>query len=226
MKTKILYIEDEPYLGKIVKETLEIQGYQVVWETDGSRVIQHLGNFEPDVCVLDIMLPKINGYEVCKTLKKKKPELPIIMLTAKSQESEIVTGLELGADDYITKPFGVMELLARINAVFRRTKTAGRKDETIFFGDFEINIKRQMASRAGRPIMLTAREFEIMDYFISRQGEIVTRGDLLSNIWGYESIPDTRTVDAHIGKLRKKIEDNPEDPRLIITLHGLGYKLT
>jgi two-component system alkaline phosphatase synthesis response regulator PhoP len=221
---KILIIEDEKDMVTGLKFNLEARDYEVIAAYDGEVGIRKAVEHMPDLVILDIMLPKLNGYEVCKRLKKEKPDLPIIMLTAKSQESEIVTGLELGADDYITKPFSVMELLARINAVFRRVKTDIELNEDLEFGNFKINIDKQTAFRGGEKIDLSAREYEILKYFIHRQGEIVSRNDLLSNIWGYDSIPDTRTVDAHISKLRKKIEDNPEDPRLIITVHGLGYK--
>jgi DNA-binding response OmpR family regulator len=146
------------------------------------------------------------------------------MLTAKSQEAEIVTGLELGADDYITKPFSVLELLARIKAVLRRGKLDPSDSGVHQFGDLEIDFNKYIAQKNGKTIKLTPREFEILRYFISRKGEIISRDDLLSQIWGYETFPYTRTIDAHIAKLRQKIEDKPEEPKLIITIHGIGYK--
>jgi DNA-binding response OmpR family regulator len=170
------------------------------------------------------MLPKLNGYEVCKLLKKEIPDLPIIMLTAKSQEAEIVTGLELGADDYITKPFSVLELLARISALFRRIKSDSGMPEVHRFGDLEINFKKYYARKKGKILKLSPREYELLRCFIERQGEIISREELLKEIWGYEHSPDTRTVDAHIAKLRQKIEDKPEEPKLIVTVHGIGYK--
>jgi len=146
------------------------------------------------------------------------------MLTAKSQEAEIVTGLELGADDYITKPFSVMELLARIKTVLRRVQSGSEIPEIHQFGDLEINLKKYYAHKKGKSLKLSPREYEILRYFIKRQGEIISRDDLLNQIWGYDSFPNTRTVDAHIAKLRGKIEDEPDKPKLIITVHGLGYK--
>jgi DNA-binding response OmpR family regulator len=146
------------------------------------------------------------------------------MLTAKSQEAEIVTGLELGADDYITKPFGVLELLARINALFRRVASGSGLQEVHRFGDLEINFKKYYARKQGRPLKLSPREYELLKCFIERQGEVISREELLKQIWGYESYPDTRTVDTHIAKLRRKIEEKPAEPKLIVTVHGMGYK--
>ena len=208
-----------------LKFNLEARDYMVSAAYDGEEGIRKAVELKPDMVLLDIMLPKLNGYEVCKKLKKQFPKLPIIMLTAKSQESEVVIGLELGADDYITKPFGVMELLARINAVFRRVSNDIKLDDDFEFGNFRVNVLKQTASKNGMKLDLSSREYEILKYFIIRRGEVISRSDLLGSIWGYETIPDTRTVDAHIAKLRKKIEDNPDSPSIIHTLHGAGYKL-
>jgi len=225
MNKKILIIEDEPDMVEGLKFNLEARNYNVITSYDGETGYKKALDEKPDLVILDLMLPKLNGYEVCKILKKELPDLPIIMLTAKSQEAEIVTGLELGADDYITKPFSVLELLARINALFRRMATGARPQEEIKFGDLEINIKKYTAKKKGKSIKLSPREYEILRFFTERQGEIVTREELLKQIWGYDSYPDTRTIDAHIAKLRHKIEENPEEPKLIVTVHGMGYKL-
>ena len=222
---KILIIEDERDMVTGLKFNLEARDYMVSAAYDGEEGIRKAVELKPDMVLLDIMLPKLNGYEVCKKLKKQFPKLPIIMLTAKSQESEVVIGLELGADDYITKPFGVMELLARINAVFRRVSNDIKLDDDFEFGNFRVNVLKQTASKNGMKLDLSSREYEILKYFIIRRGEVISRSDLLGSIWGYETIPDTRTVDAHIAKLRKKIEDNPDSPSIIHTLHGAGYKL-
>lgn len=222
---KILIIEDEQDMVTGLKFNLEARDYLVIDASDGEKGIIKAIEQKPDLVILDIMLPGINGYDVCKKLKKINPELPIIMLTAKSQEAEIVTGLELGADDYITKPFGVMELLARIKAVLRRTDKVENSREVYEIGDLQINFKTQLSLKNGRKLNLSTREYEILELFISNRGEVVSRKELLNQIWGYDSIPDTRTVDAHIAKLRKKIEDNPEEPKIIVTLHGIGYKL-
>ena len=222
---KILIIEDEKDMVTGLKFNLEARDFSVIDAYDGESGYQKALDEKPDLLILDLMLPKLNGYEVCKILKKEMPGLPIIMLTAKSQEAEIVTGLELGADDYITKPFSVLELIARINALFRRLNQDPGDQEVHRLGDLEINFKKYEASKKGRSLKLSPREFELLRCFVERQGEIITREELLNQIWGYDSYPDTRTVDAHIVKLRRKIEDSPDTPKLIITVHGIGYKL-
>jgi len=224
MNKTILIIEDEHDMVEGLKFNLEARNYNVITSYDGETGCKKALAEKPNLVILDIMLPKLNGYEVCKTLKKEIPDLPIIMLTAKSQEAEIVTGLELGADDYITKPFSVLELLARINALFRRVASGSGLQEIHRFGDLEINFKKYNAQKKGKALKLSPREYELLRCFIERQGEIITREELLKKIWGYYTYPDTRTVDAHIAKLRHKIEDNPEEPKLIVTVHGLGYK--
>ncbi len=221
---KILIIEDEINMAKGLKFNLEARDYEVVVAYDGEKGLEKAVDEKPDLILLDIMLPKLNGYEVCKQVKKVLPELPIIMLTAKSQEVEIITGLELGADDYITKPFSVLELMARIKALLRRVKTNSGEEEIHLFGDFRIDFKKHEATKNGKHLELSHREFEILRYLIQKEGDIVTRDELLTRIWGYESSPYTRTVDAHIAKLRSKIEDKPDEPKLIVTIHGVGYK--
>ena len=225
MNEKILIIEDEHDMVEGLKFNLEARNYIVNTSYDGETGCRKALAEKPDLVLLDLTLPKLNGYEVCKVLKKEIPGLPVIMLTAKSQEAEIVTGLELGADDYITKPFSVLELMARINALFRRMASGIGPQEEYRFGDLEVNIKKYTAKKKGRSIKLSPREYEILRFFTERQGEIVTREELLKQIWGYDSYPDTRTVDAHIAKLRHKIEENPVEPKLIVTVHGMGYKL-
>ena len=221
---KILIVEDEKNMVTGLKFNLEARDYTVIAAYDGEAGYQMALEEKPDLVILDLMLPKLNGYEVCKILKKEMPNLLIIMLTAKSQEAEIVTGLELGADDYMTKPFGVLELMARISALFRRVKPDPGSGDMHQFGDLEINFKKYVARKNGRSLKLSPREYELLRCFIERQGEIISRDELLNKIWGYESYPDTRTVDAHIVKLRRKIEEKPDDPKLIVTVHGIGYK--
>lgn len=222
---RILIIEDEKDLVTGLKFNLEARDYEVSAAYDGETGYGKAINEHPDLVILDLMLPKLNGFEVCKRLKKEVPGIPIIMLTAKSQESEIVTGLELGADDYITKPFSVLELVARIKTVLRRVQPQSKEPEIYKFGDLEINFKKYVARKKGKSLKLSPREFEMLQYFIKKRGEIISRDDLLNQIWGYDSFPNTRTVDAHIAKLRQRIEDKPKDPKFIITVHGLGYKL-
>lgn len=222
---KILIIEDEKDMVTGLKFNLEARGYDVVVAYDGESGLQKAVAEHPDLVILDVMLPKRDGYDMCRSLKEKSPALPIIMLTAKSQEAEIVTGLELGADDYVTKPFSVLELLARIKSVLRRTKAGTTIPEVYSIEDLEINFKKYSANKKGRAVYFSPREYEILRYFIEKRGEIVSREDLLNHVWGYDTYPNTRTVDAHIVKLRQKIEDAPDQPRHLITIHGIGYKL-
>lgn len=222
--SKILIIEDEKDMVTGLQFNLEARDYSVIAAYDGESGCKMALEENPDLVILDLMLPKLNGYQVCKILKEKIPEIPIIMLTAKSQKAEIVTGLELGADDYITKPFSIVELLARIKAVLRRMNSKEKYQGSYKFGELEINFNNYTTSKNSKPIKLSPREYEILKCFIERKGEIVSREDLLNKVWGYNSYPNTRTVDAHIVKLRRKIEEDPEDPKLIVTVHSLGYK--
>ncbi len=221
---KILIIEDEKNMVTGLRFNLEAAGYAVLAAYDGEEGTTLALKERPDLVILDLMLPKRNGYDVCRSLKQEIPQLPIVMLTARSQEADIVLGLELGADDYITKPFSVLELMARIKSVLRRTKSGTHIPEKYRFGTLEVDFKKYDARRKGKPIDLSPREYEILKYFIEKQGEVVSREDLLNAVWGYESFPNTRTVDTHIAKLRQKIEDKPDDPKHIITIHGIGYK--
>ena len=221
---KILIIEDEENMVEGLRFNLEARDYLVIAALDGEAGLIKAEEEQPDLVILDLMLPRLNGYEVCKRLKETHPELPIVMLTAKSQEADIVTGLDLGADDYITKPFSVLELLARINALLRRSRADPTTTEIVRIGDLEINFKKYRALKQGKALELSPREFEILQYLLERKGEVVSREDLLNQVWGYESFPYTRTIDAHIAALRKKIEETPDKPVLIITIHGKGYK--
>lgn len=221
---KILIIEDEKNMVEGLKFNLEAMDYRVMAAYDGETGLTRAEEEPPDLVILDLMLPGINGYEVCKRLKESQPETPIVMLTAKSQEADVVTGLDLGADDYITKPFSVLELLARVNALLRRSRPNHPLPEVMQIGDLEINFKKYQAQKRGKALELSPREFEILRYLLERKGEVVSRDDLLNQVWGYESFPFTRTIDAHIATLRKKIEDKPDKPALIITIHGKGYK--
>ena len=221
---KILIIEDEENMVEGLRFNLEARDYVVIAALDGETGLKKAAEEQPDLIILDLMLPGMNGYEVCKKLKESNPDIPIVMLTAKSQEADIITGLDLGADDYITKPFSVLELLARINALLRRSNSNSSIPEVFQVGDLEINFKKYEAHKQGKALKLSPREFEILRHLIENQGEVVSRDDLLNRVWGYESFPYTRTIDAHIATLRKKIEDRPEKPALIITIHGIGYK--
>lgn len=221
---RILIVEDEKEMVAGLKFNFEARGYQVLTAFDGDEGYRTAAKERPDLVILDIALPKRDGYAVCRALKQERPELPIIMLTARGQEADIVLGLELGADDYLTKPFSVLELMARIKAVLRRTKSGARLPESCRFGNVELNFKKYTAAKKGKTVALSPREFEILKYFFERQGEVVSRDDLLNGVWGYDSFPTTRTVDTHIAKLRQKIEDKADDPKHIVTIHGIGYK--
>jgi two-component system alkaline phosphatase synthesis response regulator PhoP len=225
MKKKILIIEDEEDLVKGLKLNLEDEGYQVIWASDGEMGLEHVFTEKPALIILDLMLPKKDGLEVCRELREKKIGTPIIMLTAKGEEIDKVVGLEIGADDYITKPFSIRELLARIKAHLRREQRGNRSIPDIAsFEDVEIDFNHFKIRRKGREWDLTSLEAEILRYFLSRPGEVVRRDDLLDKIWGYEKFPTTRTIDNHILKLRKKIEDDPAHPRHILSVYGEGYR--
>jgi DNA-binding response OmpR family regulator len=225
MKEKILIIEDEEDLVKGLKLNLAGEGYIVTWAYDGLEGIRKALEELPDLIILDIMLPKIDGLEVCRELRKEKINIPIIMLTAKGGEVDKVVGLEIGADDYLTKPFSIRELLARVKAHLRREKNGTKNNcDKYSFGDVEIDFSHFKIIRKGKEIDLTSLEMEILKYFVAHRGEVVTRETLLDKIWGYEKFPTTRTIDNHIMKLRKKIEEDPAHPRFFFSTYGEGYR--
>jgi DNA-binding response OmpR family regulator len=207
-----------------LKDSCEYEGYQVSVARDGKEGLEKATIEKPDIILLDVMLPLLSGIDVCRTLRTRGIETPIVMLTARSQEIDKVVGLEVGADDYVTKPFSIKELLARIRAHLRRAAKQVVELESFTFGDVELNFKKFAARKGGEALNLSAREFEILRYLIRRRGEIVTRDQLLNEVWGYDSTPVTRTVDNHIAKLRQKIEPHPSEPRHIITVHRIGYR--
>jgi two-component system alkaline phosphatase synthesis response regulator PhoP len=206
----ILIVEDEPDMANGLRDNLEFEGYGVRIARDGEEALASAEEFPPDLILLDLMLPRRNGLDVCRELRRRGLNVPIIMLTAKSQETDKVVGLELGADDYVTKPFSVRELMARIHVQLRRTASESGSVESFSFGEVEIDFKRHNAARAGRLLHLTAREFDLLRYFVRRRGEIVSRNELLDKVWGMRAYPLSRTVDNHIAKLRQKIERLPE----------------
>jgi two-component system alkaline phosphatase synthesis response regulator PhoP len=222
--SKILIVEDEPDMVLGLKDNFEFEGYEVLTAADGLGGLERARTQKPDLIILDIMLPKLSGLEVCKSLRGEGFEGPIIMLTARGQEIDKVVGLELGADDYVTKPFSIRELLARVRAILRRTDGARKRLARYRFSDVELDFEAYRAKRGGQPLDLSPREFELLRYLIERKGETVTRDRLLEDVWGYESYPSTRTVDTHIAKLRAKIGDSGSEPRWILTIHGVGYK--
>jgi two-component system alkaline phosphatase synthesis response regulator PhoP len=229
MNTRVLIVEDDEAMSIALRDGFQYEGYSVTVAKDGESGLQLATEESPDLILLDVMLPKMTGLDICKQLRGGGSAVPIIMLTARGQEIDKVLGLKLGADDYITKPFGFMELLARAEAVLRRSHLTPANPsavEAYRFGDVSVDFRRHEAHKADQPIDLSPREFQLLAFFIQHRGEVITREKLLDTVWDYNSIPFTRTVDMHIAKLRKKIEDNPSDPRYIITVHRLGYKFT
>jgi DNA-binding response OmpR family regulator len=226
--SKILVVEDDEAMAVALQDGFAYEGHEVTRAADGEEGLRLAREEAPEIVILDVMLPKMTGLEVCKVLRGEGSQLPIIMLTARGQEIDKVLGLKLGADDYITKPFSFMELMARVEAVLRRSqpqKSCPDDASVQRIGDITIDLSRHEACKNGDPLDLTPREFRLLDFFIKHQGEVVTREDLLDAVWGYDTIPFTRTVDTHIAKLRKKIEDDPSNPEHLITVHRLGYKL-
>jgi len=223
-KTRILIVEDEPAMVQGLRDNFEYEGYEVISACDGVAGLERALEDNPDLVVLDVMMPRLSGLDVCKQLKIKRPLLPIIMLTARGQEIDKVVGLELGADDYVTKPFSIRELMARVKAVLRRASPQQAAAEIYRFSDVEINIRSNEVLRAGKPVELSAKEFSLLAYFCAHPTETLSRDRLLDAVWGYENYPNTRTVDTHIVHLRQKLEPNPEEPKFILTVHGSGYK--
>jgi two-component system alkaline phosphatase synthesis response regulator PhoP len=223
-KTRILIIEDEPAMVAGLRDNFEYEGYDVISADDGVSGLERVLAEDPDLIVLDVMMPRMSGLEVCKQVKVRRPSIPIIMLTARGQEIDKVLGLELGADDYVTKPFSIRELMARIRAVLRRVPLQAPLPDVYRFGDVEVNVRGNQVRRAGSAVELSAKEFALLAYFISHPGETLSRDRLLDAVWGYQNYPNTRTVDTHIVHLRHKVEPDPEQPRFIVTVHGTGYK--
>jgi DNA-binding response OmpR family regulator len=221
---RILLIEDDPDMARGLQFNLEARGYDVMVAGDGESGLDAALTQNPDAVILDVTLPKRDGYDVCRTLRKARPTLPILMLTAKSQEDQVVLGLKLGADDYVKKPFGVAELMARIETLLRRTASATLGPERATFGRITVDFLKHEARRGEETVDLTPKEFDMLRYFLAHRGSAVSRDALLNAVWGYTSAPNTRTVDAHIVKLRSKIEENAHAPKHLLTVHGLGYK--
>jgi DNA-binding response OmpR family regulator len=222
---KILIVDDEVDMARGLQFNLEARGFSVVVARDGDEGYRVALAEHPDLVLLDVMLPRRTGYDVCRALRETKPALPILMLTARGQEDEVVLGLKLGADDYVKKPFSVAELMARIETLLRRATAAAARPDRAAIGGTVVDFVRNVATRGDRPIDLTPKEFEMLRYFVAHRGAVVSREALLNAVWGYESMPNTRTVDAHIVKLRQKIEADPHAPQYLLTMHGIGYKL-
>jgi len=223
---KVLIVEDDQAMAVALRDGFTYEGYAVQVARDGATGLRMATEKGHDLVILDVMLPRMSGLDVCRQLRSAGNGTPIIMLTARGQEIDKVLGLKTGADDYVTKPFSFLELMARVEAVLRRASKAAEAVESVQFGDVEVNFKSFEASKDGRALDLSPREFKMLKHFVEHRGEVVTRDQLLDHVWGYEGLPLTRTVDMHIAKLRQKIEDTPSDPRHIITVHRVGYKFT
>jgi two-component system alkaline phosphatase synthesis response regulator PhoP len=223
---RVLIVEDDTSMAAALKDGFEYEGHSVMLAQDGVEGLRLATESAPDLIVLDVMLPRMSGLDVCKQIRSRGNRVPIIMLTARGQEIDKVLGLRTGADDYVTKPFGFMELMARVEALLRRSQGVTQQADAYRFGDVEVDFARCEARKAGGPLELSARELRLLQYFVEHRGEVLDRDRLLSAVWGYESDSYSRTVDVHVAKLRRKIEDRTDDPRHIVTVHGVGYKFT
>jgi DNA-binding response OmpR family regulator len=222
--TRILIIEDDPSILLGLERNLKFEGYEVMSAEDGERGLQLAVDKSPDLIVLDIMLPRLNGYELCRHLRRIKISVPIIMLTARGQEIDKVMGLELGADDYVTKPFSIAELLARIKAVLRRAKRPEEEMISFTFDNVEIDFERHTVMKDGELLNLSAREFDLLKFLISSNGKALSRSKILNEVWGYDYYGTQRTVDNLISNLRQKLETDPDNPEYILTVWGVGYR--
>ncbi|MBS3818031.1 response regulator transcription factor [bacterium] len=224
---QILIIEDDVAILRGLKDNLEYESFKVLTATDGEQGYCLIQEKKPDLIILDLMLPKMNGYELCRKVRKEGISIPILMLTARGEETDRIMGLDLGADDYLTKPFSMLELLARIRAIMRRIQKAKSGDfpKSLQFGSVFIDFKCFKARKGEKVLELSRKEFGVLRFLAAREGEAVTRNELLDEVWGYDQYPTTRTVDNHIASLRNKLEDDPSNPKHLITIHGVGYKI-
>ncbi len=221
----VLLAEDDPVTREAVAELLAAEGHQVVAAKDGAETLAFWKKHRPGLVLLDIMMPGVSGFDVCRAIRRENRQVPIIFLSAKSEEVDVVLGLELGADDFLRKPFGKHELLARVRAALRRRTETADPEADIVLGPWRVHPKRLIAARQGREVELTVREVRIIALLTSRRGEVVTRDELLNECWGLEYYPESRTLDQHILNLRKKIEDDPAHPALLETVRGAGYRV-
>lgn len=221
---KILIIEDDPAILKGLEVSFRSENYEVISTMDGEKGFKIAKKEKVDLIILDIMLPNKNGIDICHDLRGDKFETPILMLTSKQEEMDKVLGLEIGADDYVTKPFSIRELQARVKALLRRSLTTVKDIQEYSFGKIHIEFKKHEASKNKKKLILSAMEFKILKFFVQHEGEVVTREMLLENVWGFENLPTTRTVDNFILSLRKQIEENSSKPKHLITVHKAGYK--
>ena len=222
--TRILVIEDDPAILRGLSDNLRVESYDVVTAVDGEAGHTLAHEASPDLIVLDLMLPKLGGYELCRKLRSEGVTTPILMLTARGEETDRVLGLDLGADDYVTKPFSIRELLARIRALLRRAQPSSPLPDELRFGDVVVDFRSYEARRSGVPVDMTPKEFQLLRLLAARAGEVVSRGELLGEVWGYDTLPNTRTVDNHVASLRAKVDPGKAGTGHIQTVHGVGYK--
>ena len=223
--SRIIVIEDDRAILRGLKDNLEHESYEVLAATDGEQGYQLIRDCSPDLIVLDLMMPKMDGYELCRKVRSEGVNTPILMLTARSEEADRVHGLDIGADDYVTKPFSMPELLARIRAILRRAQPPTDLPDQVHFDEVIVDFKRFTATKAGEALKLSRKEFGVLRLLAARTGQVVTRNELLDEVWGHDYFPTERTVDNHISSLRAKLEEDPAQPSHLITIHGVGYKL-
>ena len=221
---RILIVDDEPEIVRGLEDNLRFEGYETLAATDGTQALAVAASEAPDLVLLDIMMPKLSGWDVCRELRRRGIDVPVIMLTARGEEVDRVLGLELGADDYVTKPFSLRELLARVRAVLRRPGPRHTGDE-LAFGDVRIHRRARRVFKSGKDVRMTRKEFDLLVYLAEHRGDVITRERLLDEVWGYERFPTTRTVDTHVLRLRRKLEADAEHPAYIVTVHAQGYRL-
>ena len=219
----VAIIDDDESVRQSLAANLELEGFQIIQAGDGEEGVRMIKERTPDLIILDVMMPKKDGLEACREVRNAGISTPLILLTARSTEVDKVLGLELGADDYLAKPFGMRELIARVRALLRRTQATNEID-LVHFSEVVVDFKAYKAERNQQPLELSAREYRLLRYLVAKKGSVVTRDELLDEVWGYNSYPSTRTVDNHIARLRQKIEENSDNPRHILTVHGVGYK--
>jgi len=220
----ILVVEDEPAILRGLADNLKFESYEVLTAMDGEAGYRLMKERKPDLVILDLMLPKLSGYELCRKARAEGITTPILMLTARGEEGDRVLGLDLGADDYVTKPFSVRELMARVRALLRRSQPLKALPDELRFDDVVVDFRSYEARKGGQALEMTRKEFSVLRLLAARAGEVVTRDELLNEVWGYENYPTTRTVDNHIASLRGKLERDPAEPRHLRTVHGVGYK--
>jgi DNA-binding response OmpR family regulator len=222
--TTILIVDDEPIVREVVVRYLEREGYRTLEADDGDKARRLLKHNRPDLVVLDVMLPGTDGLELCRWIRSQS-DLPVIMLTARGEEADRIVGLELGADDYVTKPFSPRELAARVRTVLRRASPPVHPGERLSFADVELDVETREVTKAGRPLQLTAKEFDLLWFLARHPRKVFSRDQLMLRVWGYEAALDTGTVTVHVRRLREKIEDSPSQPQLLQTVWGVGYRL-